>query len=339
MDGSGLAAEDSQAPAQASDDLIQAENAAVEAEQKEQAAQQDEDSTMAEATDDKTAVKEQSGDAPEASAPAEGTSDNPLDAPDAPQPETAEEGGEDEEMADDTKDGTPAAEATEAATPAVTKPQVEQSARSHLIDQNHAIILPSYSAWFDMHDIHNIEKKALPEFFNNRNRSKTPAVYKDYRDFMVNTYRLNPAEYLTVTACRRNLAGDVCAIMRVHQFLEQWGLINYQVSSDSNSDHIMTNTAVRLTQIRGHQTSVHRSPAISASQQTRREVCNLCSLLRTAQSPLANHTRAQTEQDRPSRQTSTSKYGETYTMTRARTSPPRLKVMPMASPERAWKTA
>ena len=32
------------------------------------------------------------------------------------------------------------------------------------------------------------------------------------------------------TACRRNLAGDVCAIMRVHAFLEQWGLINYQVN-------------------------------------------------------------------------------------------------------------
>lgn len=31
---------------------------------------------------------------------------------------------------------------------------------------------------------------------------------------MIDTYRLNPTEYLTVTACRRNLAGDVCAIMR-----------------------------------------------------------------------------------------------------------------------------
>lgn len=46
---------------------------------------------------------------------------------------------------------------------------------------------------------------------------------------MIDTYRLNPTEYLTSTACRRNLAGDVCAIMRVHGFLEQWGLINYQV--------------------------------------------------------------------------------------------------------------
>ena len=33
-----------------------------------------------------------------------------------------------------------------------------------------------------------------------------------------------------MTASRRNLAGDVCAIIRVHAFLEQWGLINYQVS-------------------------------------------------------------------------------------------------------------
>ena len=46
---------------------------------------------------------------------------------------------------------------------------------------------------------------------------------------MIDTYRLNPTEYLTSTACRRNLAGDVCAVVRVHAFLEQWGLINYQV--------------------------------------------------------------------------------------------------------------
>merc|ERR1719209_2091602 len=50
---------------------------------------------------------------------------------------------------------------------------------------------------------------------------------------MIDTYRLNPTECLTSTACRRNLAGDVCAIMRVHAFLEQWGLINYQVDMDA----------------------------------------------------------------------------------------------------------
>ncbi len=95
--------------------------------------------------------------------------------------------------------------------------------------QANDIVIPSYAAWFDFNEINEVEKLGLPEFFNGKNRSKTPPVYKDYRDFMVNTYRLNPGEYLTFTACRRNLAGDVCAIMRVHGFLEQWGLINYQV--------------------------------------------------------------------------------------------------------------
>ena len=84
-----------------------------------------------------------------------------------------------------------------------------------------------------MGHIHAIERRSLPEFFNNKNRSKTPTIYKDYRDFMINTYRLNPSEYLTFTACRRNLAGDVCAIMRVHAFLEQWGLINYQIDPET----------------------------------------------------------------------------------------------------------
>lgn len=161
-------------------------------------------------------------------------SDNPLDAPDAPRPEANEP--KDEEMGDsqtqdevkESKEGDGENSATDGRVEK-TKASIEASAREHLISQTHSTIIPSYSNWFDMHAIAPVEKKSLPEFFNNRNRSKTAAVYKDYRDFMINTYRLNPIEYLTVTACRRNLAGDVCAIMRVHAFLEQWGLINYQV--------------------------------------------------------------------------------------------------------------
>jgi hypothetical protein len=113
--------------------------------------------------------------------------------------------------------------------PSITQARLEDTARAFLVQQTHSIVIPSYSAWFDMTQIHPIERKSLPEFFNGRNRSKTPAVYKDWRDFMINCYRLKPEEYLTFTACRRNLAGDVCAILRVHGFLEQWGLINYQV--------------------------------------------------------------------------------------------------------------
>ena len=53
------------------------------------------------------------------------------------------------------------------------------------------------SSWFDYNAIHSIEKRALPEFFNSKNRSKTPEIYLSYRNFMIDTYRLNPTEYLT----------------------------------------------------------------------------------------------------------------------------------------------
>jgi SWI/SNF related-matrix-associated actin-dependent regulator of chromatin subfamily C len=159
---------------------------------------------------EESTIKESSRE-PSAATPAV-ASDNPLDAPDGPRP--------DAEDADGTEPVDPEAQA---------KADLQSAARAHFVTQTYATIIPSYATWFDMRYIDYRERKALPEFFNNRNRSKTPAVYRDYRDFMINTYRLNPSEYLTVTACRRNLAGDVCAIMRVHAFLEQWGLINYQV--------------------------------------------------------------------------------------------------------------
>uniref|UniRef100_A0A1I7XN08 SWIRM domain-containing protein n=1 Tax=Heterorhabditis bacteriophora TaxID=37862 RepID=A0A1I7XN08_HETBA len=84
----------------------------------------------------------------------------------------------------------------------------------NVIEQTHYIVVPSYSAWFDYNAVHQIEKRAVPEFFNGRNKSKTPEVYLSYRNFMIDTYRLNPFEYLSSTACRRNLAGDVCSIVR-----------------------------------------------------------------------------------------------------------------------------
>lgn len=181
---------------------------------------------------DEPAVKEQSRE-PSTTTPAP-VSDNPLDAPEGPRPEAEDADGQEDEDMGGTEDATAVAKKDkdgEAVDPeAQAKADLQAGARSHLVAQTYATIIPSYATWFDMRYIDRRESKALPEFFNGRNRSKTPAVYRDYRDFMINTYRLNPDEYLTVTACRRNLAGDVCAIMRVHAFLEQWGLINYQVA-------------------------------------------------------------------------------------------------------------
>lgn len=93
--------------------------------------------------------------------------------------------------------------------------------------------IPAHSRWFRMDAIHDIEKRSLSEFFNNRAESKTPMIYKKYRDFMVDVWRQAPDKHLTATSARRHLAGDVCAILRVHAFLEHWGLINYGTEPES----------------------------------------------------------------------------------------------------------
>lgn len=111
----------------------------------------------------------------------------------------------------------------------------QEKAKHYLIDQTSQIVIPSFAKWFNMNEIHSIEKKLFPDFFSvkdsekNKSVYKTPEIYKNMRDFMVNTYRINPLEYLTITAVRRSLAGDVTTIIRVHRFLEKWGLINYQI--------------------------------------------------------------------------------------------------------------
>lgn len=65
----------------------------------------------------------------------------------------------------------------------------ETKQEDNVTEQTHHIIIPSYSAWFDYNSIHIIEKRALPEFFNSKNKSKTPEIYIAYRNFMIDTYR------------------------------------------------------------------------------------------------------------------------------------------------------
>lgn len=110
-----------------------------------------------------------------------------------------------------------------------------------VIKQTHSIIIPSYASWFNSAKIHSVERESLPEFFVSTHPSKSPKIYIGYRNFMINLYRLNPNEFLTLTSCRRNLVGDVGTLMRVHRFLNKWGLINYQVSPEFRPGYALEN--------------------------------------------------------------------------------------------------
>ena len=92
-----------------------------------------------------------------------------------------------------------------------------------------AFIIPSCSAWFNIDSIHELEMQSLPEFFCGKFPHKNPATYLDYRNYIIKLYRESPNAYLSATVCRKNLPGDVCSIIRLHAFLEHWGLINFNV--------------------------------------------------------------------------------------------------------------
>jgi len=60
-----------------------------------------------------------------------------------------------------------------------------------------------------------IKAKRLKRFFKYfSNFLSINFSYIAYRNFMIDTYRLNPFEYLSATGCRRNLSGDISSIIR-----------------------------------------------------------------------------------------------------------------------------
>lgn len=53
-------------------------------------------------------------------------------------------------------------------------------------------------------------------------------VYKKARNLIVDLYRRDVRRRLTFTDVRRHVAGDAAALQRVFEFLEEWGLVNFQ---------------------------------------------------------------------------------------------------------------
>ncbi|KAJ4728825.1 SWI/SNF complex subunit SWI3A [Melia azedarach] len=99
--------------------------------------------------------------------------------------------------------------------------------------------IPSHSSWFRWDDIHERERIALKEFFDGSSISRTPKIYKEYRDFIINKYREEPSRRLTFTQVRKSLVGDVSLLQKVFDFLDQWGLINFSATSgDNNRDSL-----------------------------------------------------------------------------------------------------
>ena len=88
-------------------------------------------------------------------------------------------------------------------------------------------------AWFNTESVNFLELENLPEFFSIKDgTSKTTEDYIKLRNSIVSLYSVSQHIYLSATECRKRIAGDVCVILKVHSFLDSFGVINFNVKSD-----------------------------------------------------------------------------------------------------------
>ena len=84
------------------------------------------------------------------------------------------------------------------------------------------------AAWYDPEDISAQEVRWLPEILRRQSKKKA-ASYRRLRNFLVDQYAARPYRRLTLQESLDMVDGDKYVTARVHQFLEQWGLINADI--------------------------------------------------------------------------------------------------------------
>lgn len=93
--------------------------------------------------------------------------------------------------------------------------------------------IPTHAGWFSWTDIHTLEKRGLPEFFNGKVPGKTPEMYMKYRNTIMKKYREHFGKVITVADVQEHLDDvDEKSVHRVMEFLDHWGLINYQAPAE-----------------------------------------------------------------------------------------------------------
>eukprot|EP00923_Selenidium_pygospionis_P001259 GHVN01001906.1.p1 GENE.GHVN01001906.1~~GHVN01001906.1.p1 ORF type:complete len:1171 (-),score=127.91 GHVN01001906.1:9671-13183(-) len=106
---------------------------------------------------------------------------------------------------------------------------------SGLDAQSPAIFLPTCSRWFKLDGIHALERERLPLFFMGSSLppDEIDRRYMEIRNAIVEKYRAAPRRYLTLTECRKIIDGDASLLTRLVNFLELWGVINFQVDPET----------------------------------------------------------------------------------------------------------
>lgn len=85
-------------------------------------------------------------------------------------------------------------------------------------------LVPLHASWFSLDKINEIEIRAMKI-----EKEEEKERYVEIRNSIFRLFHQQPNMHLTITQCRKSLPIDVAEIIKIHTFLEHWGLINYKI--------------------------------------------------------------------------------------------------------------
>lgn len=129
-------------------------------------------------------------------------------------------------------------------------------------------VIPSHSLWFEYGKIHRIEEIQFPELKNNEEFTKE---YVEMRDKMVKLFRLYPTKKLTVSVARHIVGGNATFVQKIHNFLSDWGLINF-TNAQGQSGELTREGAI----LRDEFSPIYDNKNISSPFQRFPMQCTLC---------------------------------------------------------------
>lgn len=89
--------------------------------------------------------------------------------------------------------------------------------------------------WFSWTKVHPIEEQMLPSFFNGKSETRTPDAYLEIRNCIMKIFHANPGVFIELKDLLELEVGDFDARQEVMEFLDHWGLINFDPSPPTGS--------------------------------------------------------------------------------------------------------
>ncbi|KAL8156303.1 hypothetical protein AgCh_001413 [Apium graveolens] len=118
-------------------------------------------------------------------------------------------------------------EALEAKIQAECKKIMSRNAGDHVV--------PVHCGWFSWTKIHTLEERSLPSFFSGKFENRTPELYMEIRNLIMNKFHANPNTRIELKDLSEISLGDLNAKQEIIEFLDYWGLINYHPFPETES--------------------------------------------------------------------------------------------------------